>query len=194
MSTHSGLATVPSSYKRLDFTQYSVFTPGDPALANIISEHDLNCAVSSPNALIGSRLDENGSGACFQVANASAMSEDGLQPYFTLHSFYIKPMDAPKPGTTIYIIGYSRAYQAPLTWHVDFPSGYHLPLLVKLKNYSGTEWKKLYKVEIKTDFGYDALDWEFCIDDLEVQFFTISENDKDHALEQPALPDSEIEI
>ena len=151
-----------------------MFKPKDPALKHLISTHDLNCAVSSPNAILGSRPSEGAEGAIFRIANATAMREEGLHPYFTLHSFYIKPMDAPKPGTTIYIKGYSVKRQNPLVWHVDFPSGYHLPFFVKMQEYSGEEWKHMYKVEIVADFGYDSLDWEFCIDDLQIQTFSLS--------------------
>ena len=127
--------------------------------------------MSAPNALLGSRLREDGKGASFGIANVTAMQEYGLHPYFTLHSLYVKPLDAPKPGTTVYVKGWTKAQKEPYTWHVDFPSGYHLPFLVKLEEYSGVQWKELDIVNITADFGYDALDWEFCIDELEVQFF-----------------------
>lgn len=175
--TDKGLANAPSSYHCLKFNLYSVLKPDDPDLDDIISEHDLNCAVSSLNALLGSRLSENGVGASFEIANETAMTEKRLQPYFTLHSFYIKPMDAPAPGTTVYVKGYSRVRKEPLLWHVFFPSGYHIPFLVKVKEYTGEAWSEINKIEITADFGYDALDWEFCIDDLEIQFFELPKND-----------------
>ena len=49
-----------------------------------------------------------------------------------------------------------------------------------MQEYSRQAWNKLYKVEFFADFGTDALDWEFCIDDLEVQFFKLLEH-KDQA-------------
>lgn len=101
------------------------------------------------------------------------MVEEGLQPYFSLKSFYIKPMDAPAPGTKVSVIGYTKTRKEPFVWHVDFPSGYHLPFLVKMEEYSGEEWKEMQKVHIVADFGYDDLDWEFCVDDIELQFFTL---------------------
>ena len=100
------------------------------------------------------------------------MAEEGLQPYFTLKSFYIKPMDAPAPGTKVSVKGYT-ARKGPHMWQLDFPSGYHLPFLIKVEQYSGKEWTEIHKVEIAADFGYDNLDWEFCIDDLELQFFAL---------------------
>ncbi len=107
------------------------------------------------------------------MANSTSMLENGLQPYFTLLSFSIKPMDAPPPLTTITVYGYSHARNKsdPFTWHVDFPAGYHLPLLVKIQEFTGEDWGQLNGVEIVADFGEQALDWEFCLDDLEVQFF-----------------------
>lgn len=104
------------------------------------------------------------------------MKAAGLLPYFTLHSFYLKPLEAPEPGTTIRVKGLSEKSKEPLEWSVDFPSGYHLPLLVKIGEYSGEEWEKVYRIEIVADFGYDALDWEFCIDDIEVEFFALPES------------------
>ena len=170
---------MPSPYHYLSFSSYSVLTPRDPALDGLISEHDLNCAVSSPNALIGSRPMENADGACFEIANATSMTQEGLQPYFTLESFYIKPMDAPSPGTKVSVKGYTKARGEPHVWHVDFPSGFHLPFLVKVKEFSGEEWKEIYKVEIVADFGYDDLDWEFCLDNIFVQFFALPGDDSE---------------
>ncbi|KAF6240451.1 hypothetical protein HO173_001119 [Letharia columbiana] len=177
--TVHGLASVPSPYHHLSFSSYSVLTPRDPALDGLISEHDLNCAVSSPNALIGSRPMENADGAYFDIANATSMAEEGLQPYFTLKSFYIKPMDAPAPGTKVSVKGYTKVRDEPYVWQVDFPSGFHLPFLVKMEEYSGEEWKEIYKVEIVADFGYDDLDWEFCVDDIELRFFALPEDESE---------------
>ena len=161
-----------------------MLTPRDPNLKDRISSNDLNCAVSSPNALIGSRVSsdtrfehdhesEIREGAYFSIANASEMVDAGLQPHFTLVSFNIKPMDAPPPGTSIIVKGYSHARNDSnhFQWHVDFPAGFHLPFLVKMQDYSGDDWDQLYGVEILADFGEQRLDWEFCIDDLEVHFF-----------------------
>ncbi len=82
-------------------------------------------------------------------------------------------MDAPPPWCTITVYGYSHARNEsdPFMWHIDFPAGYHLPLLVKMQEFSGEDWSQLHGVEILADFGEQALDWEFCLDDLEVQFF-----------------------
>lgn len=168
---------MPSPYQYLSFSSYSVLAPRDPALDGMISEHDLNCAISSPNALIGSRPMEGADGAYFEVANATSMAEEGLQPYFRLESFYIKPMDAPAPGTKVSVKGYTKARKEPHVWHVEFPSGFHLPFLVKMVEYSGEVWNKIYRLEIVADFGYDDLDWEFCVDDVELQFFALPEDD-----------------
>lgn len=168
---------MPFPYQHLSFSSYSVLRPRDPALDGLISEHDLNCAVSSPNALIGSRPMENAEGAYFEIVDATSLAGDGLQPFFTLMSFYIKPMDAPAPETRVSVNGYTKARREPYVWHVDFPSGFHLPFLVKMEEYSGEEWKKIYKVGIVADFGYDGLDWEFCVDDIELQFFALPEHE-----------------
>jgi len=169
VATKNGFANVPSPYFYLNFFLFSIFNPRDPALSRFITENDLNCAVSSPNALLGSRVGGRDLPASFGIADASSMVADGLQAHFTLLSFYIKPMDAPPPGVSIYVRGYSHL-QKPVEWHVDFPSGYHLPLLVNMAKFSHLSWDHLHRVEIWARFGEDALDWEFCLDDLEVQF------------------------
>ena len=60
-----------------------------------------------------------------------------------------------------------------MVWHVDFNFEYHLPFRVKMQEFSREEWDRLYKVEFFADYGEDALDWEFCMDDLEVEFFKL---------------------
>ncbi|KAI4174996.1 MAG: hypothetical protein LQ343_002023 [Gyalolechia ehrenbergii] len=173
ITTSSGLATIPSPYHLLSFSAYNIFRPRDPAFDDIITPHDYNCAVSPPNALLGSRLGSDSKGATFQIADNTALWEEGLHPYFDLKSFYIKPMDAPMPGTRMNVRGHRAGEEEELKWHVDFPSGYHPPFLVNLEEYSRKKWEKLTRVEITADFGEDRLDWEFCLDDLEVVFHKI---------------------
>ena len=185
--TTSGLGSTPSIYHHLVFSKYNVLTPHDPELDGIISPNDLNCAVSGPNAIVGSRtlsssdLSPNSDGntpqgAYFSIANSSSMIDRGLRPYISLLSFNIKPMDAPPPWTTVTVTGYSHARNKsdPYIWGVDFPAGFHLPFLVKIQEYSREAWDQLYGVEISADFGEQKLDWEFCLDDLEVQFFKLN--------------------
>ena len=171
----TGITSVPLPYHHLTFSSYNVLKPRDPSLNGKITDRDLNCAVSPPNALIGSRytsdLTKDTKGAYFEIANASAMVEDGLYPYFTLMRFNIKPMDAPPAVITVDVKGYSGARDDAYNWRVRFPIGFHEPFLVKMQEYSDEEWSQIYRVEIVADYGEDALDWEFCIDDLEVQFF-----------------------
>lgn len=195
MSTTKGIGKVPSPYARLSFSRYNILTPRDPALEGLIVPSDLNCAVSAPNALIGSRYAsgaaetiarsrklrgiqrlEEPEGAYFGIANASALIAEGLHPYFTLRKLYIKPLAAPSSGTTVTINGYSRYHKDPLTWNIYFASDYHEPFEVKIQEYSKQEWSQLYGVEILADYGEDKLDWEFCLDDLEVQFFKLRED------------------
>ncbi|KAL9100866.1 MAG: hypothetical protein Q9163_003810 [Psora crenata] len=171
----TGLTSLPGPYHNLTFSSFSVFNPHSPSLAPIISPDDLNCAVSAPNALLGSRTSDTGAVASFEVANGTAGDDDneeegGLQRLsFTLHALAVKPMAAPEPGTNLSIRGY-REGESDLAWSVWFPSGYHDPLVVSIAEFSGVRWEKLRKVEIAADFGYDGLDWEFCIDDVVLEF------------------------
>ena len=50
-------------------------------------------------------------------------------------------------------------------------------------------WDGLNKVEFVADYGEDALDWEFCIDDLEVEYFELPADDepKGFATDQKVL-------
>ncbi len=140
--------------------------------------------MSAPNALIGSRYQSEYSrtaktpeGAYFEIADSEYLAKDGLQSYFTLLSLYIKPLTAPESGTNVIIKGYSHAREEPLIWEVYFASDYHEPLLVKIQEFSKVEWSQLYGVEILADYGEDLLDWEFCVDDLELQFFKIADEE-----------------
>lgn len=178
-----GLRKVPLPYQYLAFSRYDVFAPRDPAWEGIISPNDLSCAVSAPNALIGSRYRSDAlssatttsEGAYFEIANASALADEGLHPYFSLLSFHIKPLDAPESGTKITVNGYSHAHKDPLSWSVYLDNEFHEPVLIKIEEFSKHKWSQLYGVEILADYGEDALDWEFCLDDLEVQFFKATE-------------------
>lgn len=190
MPTTKGIGKVPSPYLHLSFSRYNILTPRDPALEGFIVPSDLNCAVSAPNALIGSRYTSDVAekvaesrkvkgiqsvkepeGAYFEIASASALIAEGLHPYFTLRKLFIKPLAAPSSGTTVTIKGYSLARKDPLSWGIYFESDYQEPLEVKIQEFSKQEWDQLYGVEILADYGEDKLDWEFCLDDLEVQFF-----------------------
>lgn len=56
------------------------------------------------------------------------------------------------------------------TWEVFFPMGFHEMLHVRMRDFTGLRWRRLVRVDVWADFGYDSLDWEFCIDDLAVVF------------------------
>lgn len=110
------------------------------------------------------------------------MKEEGLEAWFTLCSFWLKPLDAPEPGSTIRVKGYREGVEKReevLEWEVDFPSGFHDIFEVRIEEFSKKKWDHMTKVEIVADFGYAALDWEFCVDDLVVQFFEVGEDDGD---------------
>ena len=176
---------MPSPHHHLSFSSYNVLKPRDPSLNGKITDRDFNCAVSPPNALIGSRytsdLTKGTEGPYFEIANASAMVEHGLYPYFTLESFYIKPMDAPPAVIALNVRGYSPTRNDAYNWRVLFPAGFHEPFLVKMQEYSGEEWNQIYRVEVVADYGEDALDWEFCLDDLKVQFFRYHRKSSGHS-------------
>ncbi|KAL8927199.1 MAG: hypothetical protein Q9172_001459 [Xanthocarpia lactea] len=167
LPTPHGLTSLPSPYHNLTFTNAAVFSPRSPALADIITPNDHNCAISTPNAIIGSRDEEGGKGLRFETASNATNSTTS----FALKQFWVKPMDFPAPGSVkVTVSGYRRVRTPDFKWHVDFPSGYHLPFLVKIEEYSGREWTRLRAVEVVADYGEQALDWEVCLDDLAVEF------------------------
>ena len=45
-----------------------------------------------------------------------------------------------------------------------------------MAEFSREPWSELYGVEIIADFGVQALDWEFCIDDLQIMFIQKSDD------------------
>ena len=165
----TGLTSLPDPYHHLKFSSFSVFAPHSPALSNLITPVDLNCAVSSPNALLGARAAEHGSPASFEIAEATSIVEGDLKREFTLKKMMIKPLAAPEPGTNLSIKGYREDKEA-LEWSVWFPDGFDRMFEVRIEEFSEVRWAGLQKVEIWADFGYDKLDWEFCLDDLVVEF------------------------
>ena len=198
----NGLSSLPVPYPdetypiHLKFKGFSLFRPDHPALSHLISENDLNCAVSSPHAVLGSRYQAspllpstNGIDgeenelkiASFELASSS---DDGgastTKTSFELRSLSIKPMDFPSGAETrLFFHGYKSAATSTATsaaevaFNISFPAGYHLPLHLDMEETSnGKSWTDLGKVEIWADYGrddnsgYEGLDWEFCIDDL----------------------------
>lgn len=59
-----------------------------------------------------------------------------------------------------------------LEWSVDFPAGFHDILVVKLEEFTHQVWDNMTRVEIWADFhnAGSTMDWEFCIDDLAVEY------------------------
>jgi hypothetical protein len=50
---------------------------------------------------------------------------------------------------------------------------------IQVKDFTREEWKELENFEIWADFGYDALDWEFCVNDVEVGFYEVEVDTSD---------------
>ncbi|KAI9802978.1 MAG: hypothetical protein M1825_002211 [Sarcosagium campestre] len=175
ISTTKGVANIDSPYQHLVFSPgFSIIAPNDKALDGYITPFDRNCAVSPPNALIGSRYNPNNktdeSPASFAIQNNDA---GGSSASFDFISLVIKPLASPPPGTAIYIRGIPADTSRPTTvWAVSFLSGYHEPVLVTAEAIGG-EWTELVNVGIWAGFGPDELDWEFCVDNLELKFHNV---------------------
>jgi hypothetical protein len=151
-----------------------------------ISKHDLNCAVSAPNSLYGARFQNVRSGL---MKHSSEIHDDvpgfhvdtrstvvfRLHPYFTLHSLKIKPLDIPLSHTTLYLKGYTS--EQVIHWEVEFPLGFHDMFHAKMEEYSRRKWEKLEKLEIFANLHYDGGDWEFCLDDMDIEFHSILDSE-----------------
>jgi hypothetical protein len=98
----------------------------------------------------------------------------GLKPYFTLHSLKIKPLDIPCSYTTLYLKGYTS--EQVLHWEVEFPLGFHDMSHVRMEEFSKRKWQELERLEIFANLHYDGGDWEFCLDDMEIEFHPILNN------------------
>jgi len=151
------------------FDGFAVFKPSDPALDGLLSEHDLNCATSSPNAVYGTRYNRNQFETpriMLDYSNVTAMETNRT---FTLHHLKIKPLDMPFAYTKLTLKG-RQVDGHQLEWNVDFPAGFHDMFKVDITGFSGQKWNNLQYLDIMADFvnGGQFLDWEFCLDDLEV--------------------------
>ena len=148
-----GLISPPAPYHGLTFSYFSAFNPTAPGLEGLIHPLDVNCAVSAPNALLGSRLYEDGPVASFEIPNTSSTVDGQVNGTFALQKLMIKPMFAPEPGTNLTIRGV-RDDDEPLSWSVWFPSGFYDMFEVRIEEFSREKWDELRKVEILADFGY----------------------------------------
>ena len=145
------------------FEGFYAFDPTHPYFDGIISVHDLNCAVSKPNALYGSKV----------TKQSPVVKSYDESRSFTLHALKIKPLDLPVGFVTINLRGLrSNNSIPPLAWSVDFPAGFHDVLVVRMKEFTKTSWEGLTRLEVWADFHNGEVemeDWEFCIDDLELE-------------------------
>ncbi|RMZ76296.1 hypothetical protein DV737_g4905, partial [Chaetothyriales sp. CBS 132003] len=178
IETDGGWGEVPSNYGSLHFEGFYVFKPTDPEIGRVISENDLNCATSKPNALYGTRFNFEDEPKLPFISAAAPFSQDDKMTVgsmtggssepptlFELESLKVKALDMPFAYTTLSL---------PLEWAVDFPAGFHDMFKVDIEAFSGRKWSNLTKLEIWADFHDDSngivLDWEYCFDDLRVRF------------------------
>ena len=168
VQTPDGFAKLKTQYNELLFDEFFVFKPSHPTLHGTISVHDLNCAVSKPNALYGSKITKD---------HPSIRAYDKSRA-FTLHGLKIKPLNLPVGFVTISVQGFPSNNTLPrLTWNVDFPAGFHDVFDVRIEEFTKTPWEKLARLEVWADFHYGETvmdDWEFCIDDLEIELKSVT--------------------
>jgi hypothetical protein len=165
VKTHNGWGNIPTNYSELVFDGLLALRPDASALEGLISEHDLNCAVSSPNAVYGTRYNHNP-----PTIPQILLVKGSRYSSFSLVSLKVKPLNMPPLGYATLKLRGLRRNQQPLDWSVDFPHGFQDMFTVDIENYSGTKWKDLNSLQITADFVNDGhyMDWEFCMDDFEV--------------------------
>lgn len=183
---HNGLGPI-NTYKHLTFTGFSVLTPHAPNLP-YIHPSDLNCATSSPNALLGSRYggsQQLQSSISINAAVGATKSRqlDNIPTTFNLYSLSIKPLAMPIDSVSDPVIANltirgwlasapTRAADQQLVFGVKWSSGYAEPLRVDFRSYqfSKLRWEGLDRLDFAVEYGPGRLDWEFCLDDLVVSF------------------------
>ncbi|KIW93412.1 uncharacterized protein Z519_06017 [Cladophialophora bantiana CBS 173.52] len=176
IETPDGFGNIPLSYNGFVFNDFYAFKPSHPRLDGIISAYDLNCAVSRPNALYGA------ASASPLVKPQDRQGTPGERPSiwlynssetFTVHALKIKPLDMPIGSVTINLQGFrSNDSDATLTWKVDFPADFHDVLDVRVEKFTRKTWDGLSKLEMWAVFHLDDVtmeDWEFCVDDIELE-------------------------
>lgn len=185
IDTSNGWGVFTEPYHDLIFDGFYPFKPSHPRFEGLISAYDLNCAVSKPNALHGSR---------YNIDSNVRSVDDGKEPTklpsirirnkdasFDLYSFRVKPLNFPINSVTLHLRGiraagstsqYPGDMMSDLIWSVDFPAGYHEVLNVSVREFTRRDWHNLSQIELWADFNNadSTMDWEFCIDDLEVGF------------------------
>ncbi|EXJ54377.1 hypothetical protein A1O7_09716 [Cladophialophora yegresii CBS 114405] len=163
VETPHGFGQLAAGYHGFTFNYLYAFKPTHQDLEGTISGDDLNCAISKPNALYGSKV----------AAETPSIHAHDPSRTFTVHSLKIKPLDFPVGFVTINLRGFLlENLSSPLEWTVDYPAGFHDTLHVRLEEFSKTRWKGLTRLEVEADFHYNNVemdDWEFCIDDLEIE-------------------------
>lgn len=165
IGTEEGWGDIPSNYSHLAFDGFLAFKPDDPGLEGLISETDLNCAVSSPNAIYGTRYNHHPA-----VVPEIRLAKNSTFSSFALASLKIKPLDMPPFSYTKLTLRGNRARKSPREWSVDFPTGFHDVLAVNIEEFSCESWDGLESLQITADFvnGGAYMDWEFCFDDLDI--------------------------
>jgi hypothetical protein len=155
----------PKIYRNLNITGFSVFEPQSSSLAPFLHPLDRNCAVSAPNALLGSIRESTLKAPALELA-----PRDDNITAFDLLGMSMKPLIAPpgKEEITIYVKGYRAVEQDDglLMWYVSFPVGWHTPFTPSFPEH----WRSLRRVAMWAEYGPDKLDWEFCIDDVRVRW------------------------
>ena len=81
----------------------------------------------------------------------------------------VKPLSIPLGHTKLVLSG-TKLDNRTILWDVDFPVGYNEMLHVDVAAFSNATWNELRSVSVYANYhnGDSVMDWEFCLDDLEV--------------------------
>jgi hypothetical protein len=129
------------------------------------------------------------------MVNATETKLKEVHAFFDLHSISIKPLAMPVdplPATAnVTIRGWTadvEGTEEPLIFRVEWASEYTKPLLVNFdsQQFSPHKWVALELLDFSVDFGAGRLDWEFCLDDLNVAFTDCNQNNYQDSETHPA--------
>ena len=159
-------------YHHLDFSGFTIIDPVKTAQEGLISLRDIDCATSYPNALWGSR--ERSRALWPRITlNSTTARNAGVSPLFNLRGVTFKLLGNTTALSSIFMRCYGvvdgeirHSHSMGITFS---RGGYHEPFHIEPGEVFRGWGKKVNLMEI---YGETARgdDWEFCIDDFEVEF------------------------
>jgi hypothetical protein len=172
----TGTGTI-STYSYMNFTSFTVVNTLTAASLGSISVYDTDCASSQPNALFSARTRDGHKARSRWVADTTKLHSAGLSGFFNLNGPFFKPLGEVPRGLILGIIAWeirdSEAHNVYNTW-VAFTEGGQQDMQYYDLTMFGGSWGKtvnMFEVVIRAPGEEQKeVDWNFCLDDLDVEF------------------------